>query len=306
MRVMARVNCYITSPDLTNFKVVPLSGTPRLYLIKELLSFEECDQLIAMAREKLRESLVVDNDTGASVNADVRTSRGGFFTIGENDLIQKIELRMAQLINLPVVHGESLQILHYREGQYYAPHYDYFDPGLTGSKMHLSQGGQRFATLITYLNEVERGGETSFPEIQIKVSPQKGCAILFYNCTPSCVPDPLSKHGAEPVLKGEKWVITKWFREGHFGKPLSALDENDFPIAVPRSDRAPARPVSAQGTGSAQSGGKAYGTLEHWQEWIVASLKHGVTVDSIEKTMRDNGFASETIRREIAAAQEVV
>ena len=83
--------------------------------------------------------------------------------------------------------------------------------------MHLDVGGQRVATLIMYLNTVEEGGETVFPEANIKVQPIKGNAVLFYyNCTPEGKErkeDPLTLHSGYPVTKGDKWIITKWLRQ---------------------------------------------------------------------------------------------
>ena len=67
--------------------------------------------------------------------------------------------------------------------------------------------------MIVYLSDVEEGGETLFPNIGLKIRPQKGSALLFWNRTPDGVLDPLVLHSSVPVVRGRKWSITRWIRE---------------------------------------------------------------------------------------------
>ena len=110
--------------------------------------------------------------------------------------------------------GEGLQVLRYRVGAEYQPHYDYFDPRHASSKAILERGGQRVATLVMYLNTPARGGATVFPDIKLDVMAQKGNAVFFSYDRPD--PATLTLHGGAPVLEGEKWVATKWLRQGEF------------------------------------------------------------------------------------------
>jgi prolyl 4-hydroxylase len=67
---------------------------------------------------------------------------------------------------------------------------------------------------VAYLNTPERGGATTFPDVNLEVAPVKGNAVFFsYDRA-----HPMTKtlHGGAPVLAGEKWVATKWLREGRF------------------------------------------------------------------------------------------
>jgi len=104
-------------------------------------------------------------------------------------------------------------VLRYKPGGEYRPHFDYFPPNQTGSKVHLRRGGQRVATLIVYLNDVEAGGETIFPDIGMSVVARRGSAVYFRFMNGSRQLDPLTLHGGSPVLGGEKWIMTKWLRE---------------------------------------------------------------------------------------------
>ncbi|MGP1692183.1 MAG: 2-oxoglutarate-dependent dioxygenase, partial [Giesbergeria sp.] len=106
---------------------------PPLVVFSQLLDAEECAALVDAARPRLAPSLTVQTQTGGEeINAD-RTSEGMFFQRGENAVVQRLEERIAALLDWPVDHGEGLQVLHYGPGAEYKPHYDYFDPAEAGT-----------------------------------------------------------------------------------------------------------------------------------------------------------------------------
>nr|GMC66128.1 protein POLLENLESS 3-LIKE 2 [Ipomoea batatas] len=142
---------------------------------------------------------------------------------------RKIEKRLKGLEN-----GESLQVLHYEVGQKYEPHYDYF-----ADEFNIKNGGQRVATLLMYLSDVEEGGETVFPDAKgnvsavpwwdelsecgksgLSIKPKMGDALLFWSMKPDASPDPSSLHGGCPVIKGNKWSSTKWMRFHEYQESL--------------------------------------------------------------------------------------
>ncbi|MGV3570002.1 MAG: 2OG-Fe(II) oxygenase [Ramlibacter sp.] len=187
---------------------------PRVVVFGGLLSDEECDQLVELAKPRLARSLTVATRTGGEeVNAD-RTSNGMFFQRGENELVRRIEQRIARLVNWPEENGEGLQVLHYTPGTEYKPHYDYFDPHEPGTPTILKRGGQRVATIIMYLGEPEKGGGTVFPDVHLEVAPRRGNAVFF--SYERAHPATRSLHGGSPVTAGEKWIATKWLRERRF------------------------------------------------------------------------------------------
>lgn len=215
----------VPGPDLTEsplyldggdrrVAVLGAMAAPSLVLLGGLLSDAECEALVAAARPRLGRSLTVATQTGGQeVNAD-RTSRGMFFERAENELVARIETRIARLVHWPVERGEGLQVLHYRPGAEYKPHYDYFDPDAPGTPSILRRGGQRVATVIMYLSEPERGGGTIFPDVFLEVAPRRGNAVFFSYERPH--PGTRTLHGGAPVLAGEKWIATKWLREREF------------------------------------------------------------------------------------------
>ena len=195
-------------------RVLASLRNPRVIVFGGLLSDAECDELIVQARQRLARSETVQTATGGSEVNEARTSEGMFFSRGETPLCARLEARFAALLDWPVENGEGLQILRYGPGAEYRPHYDYFDPALSGTPSILKRGGQRVASLVCYLNTPASGGATVFPDVQLDVAPIKGNAVFFSYDRPH--PMTRTLHGGAPVITGEKWVATKWVREGRF------------------------------------------------------------------------------------------
>jgi len=187
--------------------------SPRIVVVGNLLSDDECDALVAYTEERLQRSPVVAEGDGESRVHQHRTSRGAMLQRAETELVARIEARLAALTAWPAEHGEGLQVLRYEKGNEYRPHYDWFDPALAGPRRHMERGGQRNATIVMYLSEVEQGGATSFPELGMQVQPKKGGAVFFANTDGYGAPDRQTLHAGEPVVKGVKFIATKWLRE---------------------------------------------------------------------------------------------
>jgi prolyl 4-hydroxylase len=195
-------------------RVLVSMHNPRVIVFGGLLSDDECDEMIELSRQRLARSETVQTETGSSEVNAARTSDGMFFARGEFALCARIEGRIAALLRWPVENGEGLQVLRYRAGAEYKPHYDYFDPAQAGTSALLRRGGQRVASLICYLNSPDRGGSTVFPDVGLEVAPIKGNAVFFSYDRPH--PGTCTLHGGAAVQEGEKWVATKWVRERRF------------------------------------------------------------------------------------------
>ncbi|PSS21412.1 Prolyl 4-hydroxylase [Actinidia chinensis var. chinensis] len=207
-----------------------ISWEPRAFVYHNFLSKDECQYLINLAKPHMQKSTVVDSATGKSKDSRVRTSSGTFLSRGRDKIVRNIEKKIADFTFIPVEHGEGLQILHYEVGQRYKPHYDYFN-----DEFNTKNGGQRIATVLMYLSDVEEGGETVFPAAKgnfssvpwwnelsecgkegLSVKPKMGDALLFWSMRPDAKLDPSSLHGGCPVIKGNKWSSTKWMRVNEY------------------------------------------------------------------------------------------
>lgn len=180
-----------------------LSESPQIAIFERLLSGEECRYLSDTAAPRLRPSVVIDPRTGESRPDPVRISRAAAFPFAlEDPAVHAINLRLAAASRTRVEQGEPLTIIDYRPGERYRPHLD----ALPGA------ANQREITIIVYLNDGYRGGETRFPDLGLTITPRQGDAILFRNVRADGLPDPRTIHEGLPVLSGEKRIATRWIR----------------------------------------------------------------------------------------------
>jgi len=214
----------IVTADRT-VRVAARAARPMLAVLADLLSEEECEALIALAKPRLAPSTIVDPHSGQDVVAPQRNSLGMFFRLQENPFIARLDQRIAEVMNLPIENGEGIQVLHYPMGALNTPHFDFLVPSNPENRSSIARSGQRGSTLIAYLNDVENGGETAFPAAGWEVSPQRGNAVYFEYCNSRGQVDHRSLHGGNPVLAGEKWVATKWMRQRRFVSASEAGSE---------------------------------------------------------------------------------
>lgn len=184
---------------------------PPIIVLRNLLTDEECSTLIKDATPRLEDSSVVEAKTGNSVPDKGRISRGMFFQLAETPTVARIEDRLVKMFNWTPKHHEGLQVLHYGEGGRYDPHHDYFLPSTESANKLTAETGQRLGTVLLYLNTPEEGGGTQFTDIGLEVAAIKGDGVFFSYDRPH--PSTQTLHAGLPVVKGEKWVATFWFRE---------------------------------------------------------------------------------------------
>jgi prolyl 4-hydroxylase len=202
----------ILTPD-REVEVLLTFRAPRIVLLGNVLSDEECDALAEYCEPRLVRSSVVSDADGTIQVHQNRTSRDVMLRRGETAIIARIEARLAALAQWPVERCEGMQILRYDAGNEYRAHFDWMNPDLPGLRKHMEVGGQRLGTFVLYLSKVESGGGTSFPAVGLEVMPKKGGAVFFVNTDSQRVPDQLTLHAGSPVIKGVKFVANKWLRE---------------------------------------------------------------------------------------------
>ncbi|KAK7280278.1 hypothetical protein RJT34_25340 [Clitoria ternatea] len=203
-----------------------LSWRPRVVYFPNFTGVEACQKIIEMAKPKLKPSKLAlrEGETVESTKG-TRTSSGTFISASEDKsgILDLIERKIAKVTMFPRNHGEEFNILRYEVGQKYDSHYDAFDPAEYGTVK-----SQRIASFLLYLSNVKAEGETMFPYedgfnsdtgydyqncVGLKVKPRQGDGLLFYSLFPNGKIDKTSLHGSCPVIKGEKWVATKWIND---------------------------------------------------------------------------------------------
>ncbi len=180
-----------------------------LRTVDNFLTPSECEKIISRIKPKLRPSQVSD----FVVNSDVRTSRTCDLGRLDDPFIQDIDKRICQLIGINSAYSEPIQGQYYEVGQEFKAHTDFFDPHEFDTHCHTT--GQRTYTVMIYLNDVEQGGETCFKRIGANFKPVTGKVVIWNSLNPDGTTNMNSLHQANPVEKGYKAVITKWFRSRH-------------------------------------------------------------------------------------------
>jgi len=120
--------------------------------------------------------------------------------------VQNIQRKIEEITWVPKNNYESFQVLRYEIGQKYSPHHD-----ASPQQVKLSCGA-RILTFFLYLSDVDEGGETAFPGLNIAITPKKGKALLWpstFSDDPNNI-DQRTVHEARPVIRGTKFAANAW------------------------------------------------------------------------------------------------
>jgi prolyl 4-hydroxylase len=187
-----------------------LSESPYVMLFSGAFTAAECKYVIEAAEPLFRPSVVVDEQTGRQIKNPIRTSDGAGFTWPlENPAIHAINRRLAALSGTKADQGEPLQVLRYKAGQEYKPHHD----AVAGFD------NQRAVTMLIYLNDNYKGGETRFLKTGLSVKGKTGDALLFRNAGTDGRADDMAMHAGMPVKGGVKLIASRWIRQRRFEAP---------------------------------------------------------------------------------------
>ncbi|KAK2161531.1 hypothetical protein LSH36_115g12005 [Paralvinella palmiformis] len=198
---------YGTVPYYFWWNVEHLHLEPRITMIYNIVSDAESERIKAAAKSELKRAAVISPTTGEYIITKNRLGRHMWLDNWQTDsLATGLGTRLTEATGLDCHQGaEDLQVAVYGIGGLYVPHYDYsrdkFKHGETrGRKM-----GDRLATLMIYLSDVQAGGATVFPLLSVAASPVKNAALFWYNLKADGRGLVESLHGGCPVLLGHKW-----------------------------------------------------------------------------------------------------
>lgn len=191
-----------------------LSESPSIRSFDGFLPPQFCDWIIARAHRRTRPATVyIPQDGGAGRMEDMRTNSHVGFSITDCDVVMMlIRARIAQASNIAPHGHEWPMALHYRTGEEYRPHFDFFDVSSPALAEDVARAGQRIATFLIYLNEDFDGGETDFPRLNIRYRGNRGDALLFRSVE-NGKPDQRTLHAGLAPTRGEKWLYSQWIRE---------------------------------------------------------------------------------------------
>ena len=105
----------------------------------------------------------------------------------------------------------------------FVKHFDAFDLSNEDGRRFASNGGQRVMTVLVYLNDVQQGGATAFPALNLQVQPRRGMALVFFPATVDGMLDKRALHAAMPAID-TKFISQVWVRQSTYnGQPSKRL-----------------------------------------------------------------------------------
>eukprot|EP00578_Thalassiosira_sp_NH16_P012376 CAMPEP_0181123802 /NCGR_PEP_ID=MMETSP1071-20121207/26114_1 /TAXON_ID=35127 /ORGANISM="Thalassiosira sp., Strain NH16" /LENGTH=414 /DNA_ID=CAMNT_0023209009 /DNA_START=89 /DNA_END=1333 /DNA_ORIENTATION=+ len=232
------------SSESTQWSLNQLHKDPPVFQIDNFLTEEECESYKSMVEPNDNEppkAFQITSPTFSSLSISRRTSTTWFCKYdGVTTLLSKGQ----QLLSVGLSQMEEPQIVRYRTGEEFSWHYDEIP------STQLSNGGQRLATLLVYLNDMEEGsgGGTVFRDLspptvssrngkrkrskgpansntnQLTVRPKMGTALLFFPSYKDGTPDVRTLHKGEVALD-TKMIAQLW------------IHEREYRAAVPEGNR---------------------------------------------------------------------
>lgn len=180
-----------------------------IFVVRDFLTQKECDALVARIDVDRQPSTVL----GQFPDPDYRTSDSCNMD-PYDPVVKGIETKITDLMGIDPSQGETIQGQRYAVGQQFKAHHDFFHPSEPYWEDMQKCGGQRTWTVMMFLNDVEAGGQTFFPNAGVKITPRKGNLLSWNNMDELGEPNHQSLHQGMPVEIGVKYIITKWYREG--------------------------------------------------------------------------------------------
>lgn len=117
------------------------------------------------------------------------------------------------------------QLQKYGSGEKFGSHADHFEPGSQQYAREAHVDGQRTWTFMVYLNAPKSGGETHCGRLGRTFTPTTGLALIWNNLTAEGDPNRWTEHEGMAVEAGEKYIVTKWYRDKGAG-PLFMEESN--------------------------------------------------------------------------------
>ncbi len=178
--------------------------SPTIYIYHDVLMDGEIKIIQELAKPKFKRATVHDHATGELVTAQYRISKSSWLQGEDHPKVEKVNKRIEAVTRLELSTAEELQVVNYGLGGHYEPHFDFARRDEKDAFQGLGTGN-RIATFLFYMSDVEAGGATVFPQLNLSLWPKKGAAAFWYNLFEDGVGDTSTRHAACPVLLGTKW-----------------------------------------------------------------------------------------------------
>ena len=179
-----------------------------LYTLDNFMGAKECARLVALIGHHLRPSALAYTTN----DSQFRTSQTSDLCHLKSPTALEVDAKICRTLGIRAQYSEGIQAQRYDVGQQFKAHWDYFEPDTDVYRRLAGVRGNRTWTFMVYLNDGLEGGATRFTKIDYAVQPKVGTALLWNNLKADGSPNEYTMHSGEPVIRGHKIIITKWFR----------------------------------------------------------------------------------------------
>jgi len=202
------------------------SAAAAIYHVEGFAAAAECRDAVADAAPRMAPATVNEEANKAAKSASRRAHAANLVPdLGRPDAaptrLWRRAFALANALTDYDLDGEAGQepfsVIHYNGSvagagppDEYLPHCD----GQCEGSPH--QAGGRVATLLLYCRAPARGGATTFANARVAVAPRAGDAVFFsyLDAASGRMDVGHTLHSGCPVVEGDKWVLTLWFRKG--------------------------------------------------------------------------------------------
>ena len=207
--MLAKLKCKYVTNKSAFLKIGPLKmeevyPSPYIVIYHDVIYEKEMEVVKKLAKPRFRRATVQNYKTGELEVATYRISKSAWLKDEEHKYIRDIGARVEDMTGLSMLTAEELQVVNYGIGGHYEPHFDFARKEEVNAFKSLGTGN-RIATVLFYMSDVEQGGATVFPSLKLSLWPKKGTAAFWWNLHASGVGDMRTRHAACPVLAGSKW-----------------------------------------------------------------------------------------------------
>jgi predicted 2-oxoglutarate/Fe(II)-dependent dioxygenase YbiX len=188
----------------------------RIRIAKKFVARDLCEQIIAsvdpdkvfdMSLLNVQEGGTVEN-MGRHVDAEVRYTQSANLDAVDDEVNGTMQRIVADLVEpfyeFAIDYWEAPQLLIYPPGGHYLPHVDgeyvYYDTNPQGEWRRITD---RDVSVIWYLNDDFTGGQLTFPDLDVTITPAPGMVVAFPSTHQFF-------HGALPVESGMRYAIVTW------------------------------------------------------------------------------------------------
>lgn len=244
-RPEAPVKVFMFEGFLTDFECEGLMRVHRRHIAETevqdpIICFDSLATLRKHLKDAGKEKKITERDftegtmcVNASFSQELKShltwSYSTAFYPTESRFSTQFEDRVFQGTGLKPSNGGKFQVTSYPEGIGYKTHTDCI--------LNNQDKRDRFGTILVYLQDVEEGGQTEFPELGISVKPRKGRAIVWNNMNSRGNCEPVSVHEAAAVKNGHKYIIQRWYYYKNFYQLGKRAREPDLPTREPGQPR---------------------------------------------------------------------